>query len=372
MCEDFKTGQDLGCRYRIIAVKTFVEMFAEVGGGVFHLVTIKDVASRAGVSISTVSRSLSGNIPVSEKTRTKVDLAVKELGYWPNAFAQALKNGKSRAIGLIIPNFRSLVFPELIKGISDIVNKHGYTLVLCNTEEDLDLEKQYVDNLRRRLIDGLIISTATGKSTHLLDLKEESFPLVLVIRHLEDKVDAVIADNFLGAYDGTRLLISRGYRRICFINGSMELDLYRRRFAGYRKAMQESGVYLDDALLVHGTDSWEDGYHAMCSILDGGDLPEAVFAASDPKAYGVIKAIRERGFNIPGEIAVLGFDNMEMSALTEPPLTTMAQSFYDMGAKAAQRLIRLINARGKLKTVVDLVPVQVVMRSSVGSMRGQT
>ena len=331
------------------------------------MVTIKDVAQEAGVSISTVSRALSGNIPVANETKIKVLKAVKELDYQPNAFAQALKNGKSRAIGLIIPNFRSLVFPEMINGISDTVNKHGYTLVLSKTEENQLLEREYIDNLRRRLIDGLIVSTATRESTHLLELKKDGFPLVLVIRHLDEQVDAVITDNLQGAYEGTKLLISRGYKNLCLINGKLELDLYRRRYAGFEKAMNEAGLQINKNMVRHEIESWEDSYREMVKVLNKGFFPDAVFATSDPKAFGVIKAIKEKGYSIPVDIAVLGFDNIEMSALVDPPLTTIAQSFYQIGAKAAERVIKLINSKRNYKPVIENVPVELIVRQSVGN-----
>lgn len=336
-------------------------------GDFLPVITIKDVAQEAGVSISTVSRTLSGNIPVAEETRNRVLKAVKGLGYQPNTFAQALKNGKSRAIGLIIPNFRSLVFPEMINGISDTANKHGYTLVLSKTEENQDLEREYIDSLRRRLIDGLIVSTATKESSHLLKLKKEGFPLVLVIRHLDEQVDAVITDNMQGAYEGVKLLISRGYKNICLINGKLELDLYRRRYAGFEKAMHEAELEINKNLIRHNIGSWEDSYREMIKVLDQGYLPDAVFATSDPKAFGVIKAIKEKGYSIPDDIAVIGFDNIEMSALVDPPLTTIGQSFYQIGARAAERLIKLINSKRNYKPLIENVPVELIIRQSVGN-----
>lgn len=330
------------------------------------MITIKDVAQEAGVSISTVSRALSGNIPVADETRNKVLQAVKDLGYQPNAFAQGLRNGKSRAIGLIIPNFRSLVFPEMINGISDTVNKHGYTLVLSKTEENLMLEKEYIDNLRHKLIDGLIVSTATKDSSHLLELKKEKFPLVLVIRHLDDQVDAVITDNLQGAFEGTKLLINRGYKNICLMNGKLELDLYRCRYAGFEKAMHEAELEIKKELVRHDIDSWEDSYREMIRVFDEGYFPDAVFATSDPKAFGIIKAIKEKGYSIPGDIAVLGFDNIEMSALVDPPLTTIAQSFYQIGVRSAERVIKLINSKRNYKPVIENVPIELIIRQSVG------
>ncbi|APC09003.1 LacI family DNA-binding transcriptional regulator [Neomoorella thermoacetica] len=329
------------------------------------MVNIKEVAERAGVSPSTVSRALSGRVAVSPETKEKVMRAVRELNYQPNALAKGLKEGRSKTIGLIIPNVRNLVFPAAIKGITDVAKKYGYTVILCNTDEDLETEKAYVDNLRKRLVDGLIFSTATAASTHILELKEKGFPVVLLIRHLKDKVDAVIVDNYQGGYEATRFLIQRGYRRIAFVNGTLDLDLYRQRFAGYQAALAEAGIAYHEELVVHGTRDWEDGYRAILTILERGQKPDAVFAASDPKALGVIKALKEKGLRVPEDVAVMGYDNLDMSELMDPPLTTMAQPFYEVGKRAAERLIKLINSKRKSRPVVEKLPAQLLVRASV-------
>lgn len=336
------------------------------------MVTIKDVAEKAGVSPSTVSRALSGKVPVDRETKEKVLRAVRELNYQPNVLAQGLKQGSSKTIGLIIPNVRNLVFPAAIRGITDVARQHGYTVVLCNTDEDTDTEKAYVNNLRLRLVDGLIFSTATESSEHILRLREEGFPVVLLIRHLGEAVDAVIADNFKGGYDGTKFLLLRGFRRIALINGTLNLDLYRQRFEGFKQALLEAGVPLLEEMVIHDTSGWEDGYRAMLNLLDRGLQPDAVFATSDPKALGVIKAIKERGLKVPEDVSVLGYDNLETSQFMDPPLATIAQPFYEMGQRAAERLIKLIRSKRRLKPVVEKLPVELVVRESVGQAGSRT
>ncbi|WP_258359280.1 LacI family DNA-binding transcriptional regulator [Moorella sulfitireducens] len=329
------------------------------------MVNIKEVAERAGVSPSTVSRALSGRVVVSPETKEKVLQAVRELNYQPNVLAKGLKEGRTKTIGLIIPNVRNLVFPAAIKGITDVAKKHGYTVILCNTDEDIETEKAHVENLRKRLVDGLIFSTATAASTHILELKEQGFPVVLMIRHLENKVDAVIVDNFKGGYEATKFLIERGYRHIAFINGTLGLDLYRQRFAGYKAALAEAGIAYNEDIVIHGTHDWEDGYRAILTILERDQQPDAVFAASDPKALGVIKAIKEKGLRVPEDIAVMGYDNLDMSELMDPPLTTMAQPFYEVGQRAAERLIKLIDCKRKPRPLIEKLPAQLLVRVSV-------
>lgn len=329
------------------------------------MVTINDVAKRAGVSTSTVSRALSGKVVVNKGTKEMIMQAVRELNYQPNALAKGLKEGKSHTVGLILPNVRDLVFPAAIKGISEVLEQHGYTLILCNTDENLETEKKQVENLQNRLVDGLIFSTAKEESKHLFKLKDNGFPMVLLLRHLGDSIDAVIIDNFKGAYDATKFLIERGHRKIALINGTLELELYRERFNGYKAVLDEAGLTFRDELVVQNVMSWEGGYQAINELLDRGVVPEAVFATSDPKALGVIKALKAKGFRVPGDISVIGFDNIEMAEMMDPPLTTVSQPFYEAGVKAAKRLIKLMNSKRNLKPVVEKLEAKLLVRSSV-------
>lgn len=338
--------------------------------GVLRVVTIKDVAEKAGVSASTVSRALSGNTPVDETTKKRVMQAVQELNYRPNELARGLKVGKTKTIGLVMPNVRNLMFPAAIQGITDVARQHGSTVILCNTDEDLETEMAQIDSLQQRRVDGLIFSTATSDSDHILELKESGFPVTLLIRHMGEDVDAVIVDNFTGGYDGTQLLLSRGFRRIALINGTLKLDLYQQRYEGYRQALTDAEVPIIPDLIHHERSGWMDGYYSMLSILESNVLPDAVFATSDPKALGVIKAIKEKGLKVPEDISVLGYDNLETSQLMDPPLTTVAQPFYELGQTAAKRLFKLINSKRRLKPKVEKLPIKLVLRDSVAEASG--
>lgn len=329
------------------------------------LVNIKEVAKAAGVSASTVSRVLTGNVPVSAEAKARVLDAVEKMNYLPNAVAQGLKGGSLHTIGLVIPNVRSLVFPAAIRGIEDTAGQHGYTVVLCNTDENIDKERYYIKSLRQRLIDGFIFSTARPGHEYLLDLASEGVPVVFLIRQLGKSVDTVTLDNEGGAYEATRYMLSRGLKKISLINGSLDLPLYKHRYDGYRRALGEAGVTEPAGLVVHGISGWDDGYLVMKEMLEQKNVPDAVFATSDPKAMGVIRAIRDAGLQVPQDISVMGFDNLDFAALLDPPMTTVAQPFYEMGVKACQRLIHLIeNGPGK-NVEIDVLPAELVIRKSV-------
>ena len=329
------------------------------------LITIKDVAEKAKTSVSTVSRVLSGKIPVSEPVKNKVIQVVNELNYQPNIAAQSLKNGKSKILGLVIPNVRDLVFPAAIRGIEDSAQKHGYTVVLCNTDEDIAREKFYIEHLRRHLVDGFIFSTARKGHEHLLKLKEYGIPFVFLIRNMGNGVDSVVVDNFKGAYDAVSYMISRGLRNIALINGPIDISLYKQRLEGYKFALKGESMVFSEKMVVNGVYGWEDAYQAMVNLLKAGLKIDGVFATSDSKAMGAIKAIKDYGYNIPEDISVMGFDNSDLAALADPPLTTVSQPFYKMGVAACERLLKLIEDNSKIKTKIQVLTTELIIRKSI-------
>lgn len=329
------------------------------------MVNIKDVAKAAGVSPSTVSRVLVGAVPVAPATKEKVLKVVKDLNYQPNALAQGLKGGRIKTIGLIIPNVRNLVFPAAVRGIEDTAKQFGYTVVLCNADDDTSKEIFYIEALKRRLIDGFIFSTARPGSDHIGELGRAGFPVVSLLRHYGNEVDAVILDNAGGAYTATKYLLSRGLRRIAVLNGWMDLVLYQERFAGYKRALAEAGLAVDPVMVVDNIGGGDEAYVAMNRLLDEGVRPDAVFATSDPKAIGAIRALKDRGFRVPEDVSVMGFDNIDMVNLIDPPLTTMAQPFYEMGAQACKRLIKLIESSRRPRVKIEMLTAQIVVRRSV-------
>ncbi|MBM7581620.1 LacI family transcriptional regulator [Caldicoprobacter guelmensis] len=329
------------------------------------MATIKDVARRAGVSPSTVSRALSGRVPVDKETKERVMEAVRALNYKPNVLAKGLKEGKTNTIGLIVPNICNPVFPAVARGVEDVARERGFTVILCNTDENIEAEKDYVEKLQKRWVDGFIFATAREESHHILELKEKGFPVVLVVRHMAEVVDAVVIDNYKSSLEAVRYLISTGHRRICIVNGDTSLTLYRERFEGYRHALEAAGLGMEPDLVLDAAGRDDNGYGAVMAMLKKGVLPDAVFATSDPKAIGAIRAIKDYGLRVPEDVSVVGFDDLDISAFLDPPLTTVSQPLYEMGARAAQRLISLINGEKPDKPQMELVQAKLVIRKSV-------
>ncbi|GAQ24625.1 MULTISPECIES: LacI family DNA-binding transcriptional regulator [Tepidanaerobacter] len=332
------------------------------------MVTIKEVAKKAGVSPSTVSRVLNGSDVVAEDTKEKVMAAVKSLNYRPNFLAQGLKDGKTKTIGLIIPNIRNPIYPVIARGVEDVARKYGYTVILCNTDEDTEIEKESIQKLRKRWVDGLIIAPAAKKVEHLEELEQEGFPMVVIVRKLDIKANMIVIDNFQAAYDAVSFLIKTGHRRIAIVKGNQQLALYRDRFSGYKQALLDAGIPIEYELIT-GDDSdsiqWSlDGYNAVNSLLNRNIEFDAVFATTDLRAIGAIRAIKDHNLRVPDDISVIGFDNLEFSSLIDPPLSTVSQPFYDIGARAASKVLQLCSKDNPSGAMVEIMPSELIIRKS--------
>ncbi len=331
-------------------------------------VTIWDVAKKAGVSVATVSRVINHSThKVNEATRRRVLAAIQELGYQPNDVARGLKKRTSRTIALIVPDISNPFYPAIARGIEDIANQHGYAVVLCNTYENLTKEREYLDLLRRRWVDGLIFATVGRNTRHLRWLRGHSIPVVLIARDVEGlEIGSVLVDNFQGAYEAIRRLIRLGHRRIGFIGGPPNLHVVQERRRGYLQALCEAEIEPDPSLSVEGNFRAEGGFEAMQQLLQIPLPPSAVFAANDLMAIGAMDAIKRSGLRIPEDVAVVGFDDITFASLVELTLTTVAQPKYKMGTMAMSRLLEIMRGKRNGPRKIVLEP-QLVVRDSCGA-----
>lgn len=332
------------------------------------MVSLKDVAEYAGVSPSTVSRVLTDKPVVNENTRIRVMEAVRLLDYKPNELAKSLKSGRSNTIALMVPSIQNMIFPTITRGVEDTARKAGYTVILCNTDEDVEEEKRYIAKLRTRFIDGFIVASMLPGSDHIRKLWREGFPVVLTSRIYDDTIDAVGIDNEAATFDAMQYLIRGGHKKIAFAMGREEIPLYMDRYKGYRRALESSGLPYDEQLVIHETTGTGSFYFLIQNLLKRGIQPDAVLASSDPKAFVVMRALHDAGLSIPGDVSVMGIDNVETSSQVEPPLSTVAQPLYEIGALAASKLIRQIHHKektGKLAPPqVDILKTDLIIRKS--------
>lgn len=309
------------------------------------MVGMKDVAEAAGVSTSTVSRVLNGKSYVNEETRQRVLDAVKKINFRPNALAKSLKMGRSNTICLMVPAIENLMIPLIVRGVEDTARKSGFSVVLCNTDEDEAIEMAHIEMMKARQTDGFIICSAYGSEKGIHELHDQGFPLVLVNRFQPEdvgKIETICVDNYQAGYDATRYLIRTGHTRIAFAYGREELIFYRKRYQGYCDALKDAGLPYDESLVMRETNGAECFYQLTRKLMELPQPPDAIFASSDPKAFVIMHALHDLGKRIPEDVSVLGFDNVAMASMVEPPLSTMAQPFFEIGASAAKSVIHQI------------------------------
>ncbi|MGY4688884.1 LacI family DNA-binding transcriptional regulator [Salibacterium sp. K-3] len=302
------------------------------------MTTIKDVAKYAEVSVATVSRVLNNHGYVNEDTKKRVMQAMEELEYKPNSVARSLFKKESNTIGFIVPDIMNPFFPELARVVEDVMNDHGYTIILCNSDENPEKEAHYLDVLQRKYVDGVIIVTNTLERRHIAEWK---LPLVGLDRPLGDIAPSVYSDNEQGAQEAVRYLLALGCRRIAHIRGPQHVTNAKQRFEGYKQIMEEADMYQEE-LIVDGDYDWKDAEKAAASLLDAHPDVDGIFAGSDVMAFGVMKAADKAGRSIPDDLQVIGFDGIHLSEMMTPGLTTMSQPMYEMGRKASELLFELI------------------------------
>lgn len=314
-------------------------------------VTIKDIAKALGYSTSTVSRALTGSYEVSEKTKEIVKHKAEEMNYHPNVIARNLSSRRSGVVGVIVPEFETGFFPRVILGIQDELSKAGYRILITQSGESAVKEKENLDLLLENMVEGVIASVTKegGNEEAFMKAIHSGIPVVFFNRVYNlPRASKVVVDDRSLAYDSVIHLLESGYKRICHLAGPSNMQVARHRIEGYEDALKECGG--DQVSLIIDVDgiSVSNGYAAMLRILDGEDpLPDAIFCFNDNIAVGALKAIKERGWRIPEDIAVVGFSETEISTIVEPHLTTTVQPRYQMGVEAAKIMLEQIVTKGK-------------------------
>lgn len=327
-------------------------------------VTIIDVAKEAGVSYSTVSRVVNNKSYVKPETRARVLQAMTRLGYQANPQARSLAGGRSNVIGLLVVDLTTQYVGEIIRGIDDVLTTNQYELMLYTTHRRKRKESAYVNMMARGLADGLLILLPRDPEAYLRSLRQREFPYVLIDQFgIDDSDLTVTATNETGGYDATKHLIDLGHRRIGIITGWMDMLSARDRLNGYRAALKAHDIPYDEDLVYEGDFTQLAGFHGTNHLLDLPQPPTAIFASSDLTAMGVFDATRARNLNVPAELSVVGFDDVPVSSVLVPKLTTVRQPLVDMGQCATKILIDLIqNPEEKQSSVI--LPTKLIVRES--------
>lgn len=330
-------------------------------------VTIRDVARASGVSYATVSRVLTGYEFVKETTRNRVMEAAEQLGYVANLSARSLAGGRSRIIGLIVPNLDNGYVGAITQGIDRELARANYDLMLYTSHRQPGKESFYVGTLANGLTDGLLLVAPLVPATYLEALREQNFPYVLIDQaDVSENSNVVEATNWQGAYEATRYLNQLGHTRIAFITGSLAVRSAVDRLRGYKAALADCNIPVTEALIIEGDYQQQTGYEVTKSLLQNVDPPPtAIFASNDLSAFGAMDAAREHGYRIPDDISIIGFDDVPQASFVYPKLTTVRQPLEQMGHVAVKMLLEHIEDQSNPPQRVALA-TQLVIRDSCG------
>ncbi|MFZ4658218.1 MAG: LacI family DNA-binding transcriptional regulator [Caldilineaceae bacterium] len=327
-------------------------------------VTHKDVAERAGVSVATVSYVLNnGPRPVAPETRLKVEEAIAELGYYPNELARSLRLQHSSTIGLILPNIMNPVFAEIAHEIESACRKEGFLLLLCNSDREHAREEHFVQMLRAKQVDGVVITPHDDPLALIQPLVQAQIPVV-VLEHDLPNVHCIVMNEKQGGRLATQHLIDLGHRRIALIKRTPNSALSRERFTGYQQALAAAGIPYDPHLVCECAAGQMAGAQAMQQLLTLAQPPTAVFTHNDVLAMGALHAIRQAGLTVPGDISVVGYDDITSAAYFVPPLTTVRSPKAELGALAGRTILELVRQKNGQPPQTITLPVELVVRAS--------
>lgn len=326
--------------------------------------TMRDVAEKAGVSITTVSHVINETRVVSEEARSEVMSAIAELGYQPNVLARGLRRGETTTIGMIVPDSANPFFAEVARGVEDASFDSGFNVILCNTDGNLEKELKYTRLLIEKRVDGILFVAAGSSTEHIQRVQAQDVPLVIVDREIPDvSVDVVQTDHEQGGYLAARHLIDLGHRQIGCIRGPSVLTPSGARVTGYRQALADMNCPVDESLIIRGDFQFESGFQAARQLLTRQDAPSAIFACNDLMAIGAISAAVELGLRVPEDVSIIGFDNVSLARYTNPPLTSIHQPSHDLGIIATNLLLaRINNPAGPVQR--ELIATELVERGS--------
>jgi LacI family transcriptional regulator len=338
--------------------------------------TISDVAQRAGVSAMTVSRVINNTGYSSQETRARVEAAIAELGYVPNALARQLRSKRTKTLALVVSDISNPFFTTIARGVEDVAVRHGFSVMYCNTDESESEEAQYLLMLVERQVDGVLLVPAGGSATSFRLLEAHGMPVVVLDRRVAwHGAESVRCDSEAGAHALTRHLIELGHRRIAVLTGRRTISTSTDRVIGCRRALEEAGLALDDSLVRYGgftfgSQNQADGHRMAQEVLAApSGPPTAIFATNNFIAFGAIRALHEAGVRVPDDISVVAFDDLPAEWVSDPFLTVAAQPAYEIGRNAAAMLLDRI-AGERVAAGEDLVlPFELIVRRSTAAPR---
>lgn len=329
--------------------------------------TIKDIARSLKVSTATVSRALADRWDVNSETKKLVMEEARRLNYRPNPIATRLQNKRSKTIGLVVPEFQSAFFPQVIAGIQKVVDEAGFQLLITQSQESNETEAKNLRLLEDNMVEGILISISRdgGNDEYYTQLIDSGIPMVFFNR-VPTQVEApkVVIDDYKLAFFATEHLIYNGFKKIYHFQGPVSLSVAKERKRGFINAMKKHNKPVDENSIITAGVFSEKGYLAMQQLIFRSDLPDAIFCFNDPTALGILKAMKEAGLRCPEDIALVGFSETEIAQLIEPPLTSIKQPTFEIGEMAARLLLEQIESEGKIPFRTESLTAKMNVRKS--------
>ncbi|RRA97987.1 LacI family DNA-binding transcriptional regulator [Larkinella rosea] len=330
-------------------------------------ISLKTIATRLGISISTVSRALRNHPDIKDSTKKAVFELAEQLEYEPNQLAAQLLNRRSNTIGVLVPKITYSLYAQAIPGMAEVAERYGYQLLICQTDDSYEKEIRQVQSLLSSRVSGIILSLSanTTQFDHLRKIQSKKVPLVLFNRDCEEiACSKVIIDNHKAAYEAVRVLIRKGRQRIAYLGGPTHLQISQKRLEGYRQALRDAGVPPDETLIKVVSLEKDAMLASLNEVLDAPERPDAILAYSDQIAQWGLVMAKRKGIRIPDELAIIGFYNEPANELLDPPLSSVAQPAFEMGVRAVELVFsELNNARFTFDRVV--LESTLVVRESI-------
>jgi len=330
------------------------------------MATIHDVAREAGVSIATVSRVLQGSSKVLPETQERINDAIRRLNYRPNRLAQQFRSQETKNILVIVPEIGNTFYSDILAGIKSVAIKNGYSILIVDSNSDPAAERHFYEMLVQKQVDG-IIAFSTALPTAELQSYAAQYPVVIGCRYVSDEtLPNVTIDNEKASSDITNYILSLGHKKICYLAGPADTHVYRARLNGFLDAVRSRGVDVPRNRIVRCEANIQGGYDAVANLLNSREKFTAIVASGDTMAVGAIRALNNFGYHVPDDVAVVGFDDIELSRLFSPSLTTVRQPKYLIGSRSMEIMLDLIAGKPLLsyRTVLDY---ELVIRESSGS-----
>lgn len=329
---------------------------------------MKDLAKVTGLSLATISRVFNGSDLVTDKTRALVLEAAKSLNYRPNKMAAALRSGKSKTIGVVVPVISRDVFVIAIKSIEEVLSKAGYNIIICQSHESYEKERAILENLKQLRVDGVIISLSneTSEVEHLQDLRDAEIPMVLFDRKIErEEFNSIVIDNYDGAYQATSHLIGQGCRHIIHLAGKDTVSIFSERRRGFEAALRAHGLPVLPQSSIPFNDDNPTDIEALRGLLQSKNRPDAIFANGDIAALVALNLLTEMRIKVPREVAVIGFGNSLFCSYLQPSLSSVSQSSEEVGKMAAELLLRQVQRPKSVgETNQEVLPIELIIRQS--------